>query len=127
MVHESDIFVFLYDEEALSVSGGFELGYWMALQELTARRVHTVVVLMNTMSTTLLKMLPNTTYIHLNEDNPLSLSADDLHDSETNFPGMVRVSSLAELTKTFSNILVDHHNHNLLNATEADTLASAEA
>ena len=57
---------------------------------------HTVIILMNNMSTTLLKMLPNTTYIHLGTHQVL----DELH-----YPNLIKRSSITELPDTFTTIL----------------------
>jgi hypothetical protein len=96
LVSESDIFIFLYDETALYVSGSLELGYSIAQNELTNKNTNNVVILMNTMSTTLLKMLPNTTYIQI----------DDSYDlNEEHFPDLIKLSSLDELPNTFKDIL----------------------
>lgn len=96
LVSKSDVFVFIYDENALSVSGGVELGYWIANNEMQPKNTHTVIILMNNMSTTLLKMLPNTTYIQIND----SYNLNELH-----YPNLIKLSSISELPDTFKNIL----------------------
>ena len=99
LVSNSDVFVFIYDENALSVSGGVELGYWIANNEYANQKdthTHTVIILMNNMSTTLLKMLPNTAYIHLGTHQVL----DELH-----YPNLIKLSSITELPDTFTTIL----------------------
>jgi len=95
LVSRSDIFVFIYDENSLSVSGGFELGYWFNKNKNDYNK-YTVIILMNTMSTSLVKMLPNTTYIQL--DNRYTL--DNNH-----FPNLIKLPSLEQLPNTFMNIL----------------------
>ena len=101
LVSNSDVFVFIYDENALSVSGGVELGYWIANNEYANQKdthTHTVIILMNNMSTTLLKMLPNTTYIQVNK------SSHDL--DESHYPNLIKLSSVSELPDTFNQILL---------------------
>ena len=100
LVSNSDVFVFIYDENALSVSGGVELGYWIANNEYANQKdthTHTVIILMNNMSTTLLKMLPNTTYIQVNK---YSHNLDESH-----YPNLIKLSSVSELPDTFTTIL----------------------
>lgn len=98
----SEVFVFIYDEDALSVSGGVELGHWLAKQEAgPPGATHTVVVLMNTMSTTLVKMLPESTYIHLDDD---AEGTEKLGDS-AHFPNLIRVGSTDELSAAFGDVL----------------------
>ena len=96
LVANSDVFVFIYDENALSVSGGVELGYWIANNQKDTH-THTVIILMNNMSTTLLKMLPNTTYIQVNK---YSHNLDESH-----YPNLIKLSSVSELPDTFTTIL----------------------
>mmetsp|Transcript_7684 Transcript_7684/g.22692 ORF Transcript_7684/g.22692 Transcript_7684/m.22692 type:complete len:275 (-) Transcript_7684:217-1041(-) len=116
-VAKADCFVFVYDERALSVSGGVELGYWLAQKEAARERVyadgfasmqnsHAVVVLMNGMSTTLLKQLPDTTYIWLDADEEGGNEKGGGPDV-ADFPGLVRVPSHDELTVTFAEVLAD--------------------
>lgn len=93
LVSKADLFVFVYDEKALSVSGGVELGYWLNLNK---ERKHTVVILMNYMTTTLVKMLPDTTYIQI--DNSFELD-------ENHFPNLIKLKDPSELTQTFEKIL----------------------
>ena len=72
------------------------MGYSIAQNELTNKNTNNVVILMNTMSTTLLKMLPNTTYIQI----------DDSYDlNEEHFPDLIKLSSLDELPNKFKNII----------------------
>ena len=101
----------MYDEHALSVSGGVELGYWLAKLEAEPHGgMHTLVVLMNTMTTTLLKMLPDTTYILLDDvrdlDDQITLgSAPTGIRDATHFPNIVTVRSVEELSAAFADVL----------------------
>ena len=102
-INSTDVFVFIYDDNALSVSGGMELGYWLAKQEeysfYNDNNYHTVIILLNTMTTRLLKRLPNTTYIQLNSD------MNYLDDKETNFPNLIQPHMYKDLTHEFTKIL----------------------
>ena len=101
----------MYDEHALSVSGGVELGYWLAkLESEPHGGAHTLVLLMNTMSTTLLKMLPDTTYILLDDArdpddqvNPDGAPAG-IGDAK-DFPNLVTVRSVDQLSLAFADVL----------------------
>ena len=99
MVSKADIFVFLYDQNALSVSGGVELGYWLH-NEIENKNKHTVVILMNTIETTLLKMLPNTTYIQLDDSNKLDVK---------HFPNLIKINNLDELPIVFKNLILNKY------------------
>ena len=99
----------MYDEHALSVSGGVELGYWLAkLENEPHGGAHTLVLLMNTMSTTLLKMLPDTTYILLDDACDPNDQVNPDHAPGVNakdFPNLITVRSIDELSGAFADVL----------------------
>ena len=109
LLSRSDLFVFVYDEQTSSVSDGVELGYWLAkLENEPHGGAHTLVLLTNTTSTTLLKMLPETTYILLDDASTPDDQVNPDHAQAVNvkdFPNLITVRSLDELSGAFADVL----------------------
>ena len=108
-ISKSDIFVYIYDETNISNNNYIEFGYWLAKQDYNVlhgkKCGHTVIIMLNKVSIKLVKMLPNTTYIHFDKDKQIN----SFNNTNKNYPNLITIYNSSDLSSILKNIIIKNY------------------